>query len=281
MATPRFSFRPVMRGLFTVLLVISSSTRAQETAPASVSDQPVRVQITEESCLRTLLLLDQDMADMENRLSQQLVDKDFRVFPSAEAVPKKWVSPEEMRAAGEKANADLVLFATTKDRLKNKKEDFLLYEGECTVQIYSRVSGELLVTKTARVNGARTTDEVEAKRSAREKAVDAAAADAVERSLTKAHKILVHDAVIVNVFSESALLAIMEYMQKMEGIYHVKRLSFDRKTNEANIEIIGSPHSETVWRAYLEKLPKTKVNVRLTPNDKLHNKYPSWFQPGS
>jgi len=116
------------------------------------------------------MLLDGEMGDIENRLSQQLTDKDFRVFPNATMVGKR-VTSEQMREAGEKANADLVVYATTKDRLKNKKEDFLLYEGEATVQIYSRVSGELLVTKTARVNGTRTTDEVEAKRSAREKAV--------------------------------------------------------------------------------------------------------------
>jgi len=279
MSNSRFlSWSVVLRGLLAVFLVTGSWIRADEASAAQPSDQPVRVQITELGCLRTLMLLDGEMGDIENRLSQQLTDKDFRVFPNATMVGKR-VTSEQMREAGEKANADLVVYATTKDRLKNKKEDFLLYEGEATVQIYSRVSGELLVTKTARVNGTRTTDEVEAKRSAREKAVDSAGQEAIERSLAKAHKILVHEAVIVNVFSDSALLAIMEYMEKMQGIYNVKRLSFDRKTNEALLEIVGSPHSETVWRAYLEKLPKTKVNVQLTPNDKLRNKYPSWFQP--
>ncbi len=67
---------------------------------------------------------------------------------------------------------------------------------------------------------------------------------------------------------------------KMDGVYHVKRKSFDRQTNEALIEIIGAPHSETFWRAYLEKLPKTKVNFRLTPNDEIRTKYPSWFLSG-
>ena len=191
--------------------------------------------------------------------------------------------PEEaFRTLGEHSYLAVgLVFATATDRLKNRKEDFLLYEGEATVQIYSRVSGELLVTKTVRANGRRTSDEVEARRSAREKAVDDAATEAIERSLAKAHKILVHEAVIVNVFSDSGLLAIMEYIGKMQGVYHVKRLSFDRKTNEALVEIIGSPHSETVWRAYLEKMPKTKVNVQVTPNGALRNKYPAWFQPSS
>ena len=141
--------------------------------------------------------------------------------------------------------------------------------------------GELLVTKTVRANGKRTTDEVDAKRSARESAITEAAHQAIERSLAKAHKVLVHEAVVVNVFSDSGLLAIMEYIGKMEGVYHVRRLSFDRETNEALLEIIGSPRSETYWRAYLEKMPKTKVNVQVTPNGALHHKYPAWFQPPS
>ena len=226
------------------------------------------------------MLVDRNFADLENSLSQQLTDKDFRVFPSANMIGSR-VTPDEMKAAGEKANADLVIFATASDRLKNKKADFLLYEGESTVQIYSRVSGELLVSKTARADGRRTSDEVEAQRSARLKAVDAAAQQAIERSLAKAHKILVHEAVVVNVFSDGALLAISEYIGKMQGIYSVKRLSFDRTTNEALLEIVGSPHSETVWRAYLEKMPKTKVSTQLTTNGALRNKYPSWFQPSA
>jgi len=259
-------------------LLLAIPALAQETAKPD--DQQVRVQITEIGCLRTLLFIDAEISDLENRLAQQLTDKDFRVFPDAAMTGHRTTS-DEMRAAGEKANADLVVFATATDRLKNKKEDFLLYEAEATVQIYSRVSGELLVTKSVRATGRRTSDEVEAKRSAREKAIDDAAREAVERSLTKAHKILVHEAVIVNVYSDSALLAIEQYIGKMDGVYHVKRLSFDRKTNEAFIEIVGNPRSETYWRAYLEKLPKTKVNVRVTPNGALHSKYPSWFVPAA
>ena len=266
-------------GFVTLLAFVAAGNRGlAQVAAAKADDQQTRVQITEVGCLRTLVLIDSRIDDLENRVAQQLTDKDFRVFPSAETVGER-VTSEEMRAAGEKANADLVVFATASDRLKNQKEDFLLFEGEATVHIYSRVSGELLVTKTVRANGRRTSDEVEAKRSAREMAVDEATREAIERSLAKAHKILVHEAVIVNVFSDSALLAIMEYIGRMQGVYSVKRLSFDRTTNEALVEIIGSPHSETVWRAYLEKMPKTKVNVQVTPNGALRNKYPSWFQP--
>ena len=277
MITPRYSFRPVLSAVLGWLLAVAAPLSAQETAPKS-DDQQMRVQITELGCLRTLLLMDNAALDLEQLVAQQLTDKDFRVFPDARSTEGK-ITSDFMRDAGEQANADLVVSVRATDRLKNRKVDFALYEGEATVQIYSRVSGELLVTKTVRANGRRTTDEVEAQRSAREKAVDEATHQAIERSLARAHKILVHEAVIVNVFSDSALLAIMEYIGKMQGVYHVKRLSFDRTTNEALVEIIGSPHSETVWRAYLEKMPKTKVNVQVTPNGALRNKYPSWFQP--
>lgn len=275
MTKPRFS-PPI--GIVALLAGLFVATVGWAQAAKSGVDQQVRVQITEIGCLRTLLLIDSDISDLENLISQQLTDVDFRVFPDASMTGSRATS-EEMRVAGEKANADLVVFATAKDRLKNSKGEFLLHEGEATVQIYSRVTGELLVTKTARTNGKRTTDEVEAKRSARESALSDATHQAIERSLAKAHKVLVHEAVIVNVFSDSGLLAIMEYIGKMEGVYHVRRLSFDRKTNEALLEIIGSPRSETYWRAYLEKMPKTKVNVQVTPNGALHSKYPAWFQP--
>ena len=269
---------PRLSGIIAVLALLVAGNTGLAQMAVKADDQQMRVQITELGCLRTLIMIDGSIDDLENRVAQQLTDKDFRVFPNAEMVGSR-VTSDEMRHAGEKANADLVVFATAKDRLKNKKEDFLLYEGEATVQIYSRVSGELLVTKMVRANGRRTSDETEAKRSAREKAIDEATKEAIERSLAKAHKILIHEAVIVNVFSDSGLLAIMEYIGKMQGVYHVKRLSFDRKTNEALVEIVGSPHSETVWRAYLEKMPKTKVNVQVTPNGALRNKYPAWFLP--
>lgn len=277
MTIPRFlpqsGFAAILAGLFAV-------TANLAVAQAPAADQPVRVQITEMGCLRTLLFIDASISDLENQLAQRFTDVDYRVFPSATMTGSRATS-DEMRAAGEQANADLVVFATATDRLKNSKADFQLYEGTATVQVYSRVSGEMLVTKTVRANGKRTTDEVDAKRSAREGAIAEAAHQAIEGSLAKAHKLLIHEAVVVNVFSDSGLLAIMEYIGKMEGVYHVRRLSFDRKTNEALLEIIGSPRSETFWRAYLEKMPKTKVNVQVTPNGALHNKYPAWFQPPS
>ncbi|MDI1337980.1 MAG: hypothetical protein PSU94_17500 [Lacunisphaera sp.] len=277
MTIPRFSLQS---GFVTFLAGLLAVTANLAVAQMASADQQVRVQITELGCMRTLLFIDANMSDLENRLAQQFTDVDYRVFPSAVMTGSRTTS-DEMRAAGEKANADLVVFATVTDRQKASKGDFVIYEGTATVQIYSRVSGELLVTKEVITDGKRTTDVVNAKRTARANAVIEAAHQAIEGSLAKAHKVLVHEAVVVNVFSDGGLLAIMEYIGKMEGVYHVRRLSFDRKTNEALLEIIGSPRSETYWRAYLEKMPKTKVNVQVTPNGALHNKYPAWFQPPS
>lgn len=267
-----FHLRPF--GWLTVLCALV----APVVGSAQDEQTQMQVQITELGMLRTLMMMERESVDMEDNLAQRFTELDFRVFPEAVMTGPR-VTSAQMKAAGEEANADLIVHARTTDRVRGRKEDFVLHEGEAVVQIYSRVSGELLVSQTARANGRRTSDAFEARRSAREAALTKAADQAIARSLAKAHKILVHEAVIVNVFSEGALLAIMEYMGKMEGIYHVRRLSFDRATNEALIEIIGAPHAETTWRAYFEKLPKTRVNVQINPNDALRNKYPSWFQP--
>ena len=252
-----------------------SHTFAQNTTD---DNQQVRVQITEIGCLRTLVMVNENVDDVQDLLSQQLIDTDFRVFPAAKFVQSTPTS-EQMKAAGEEANADLIVYAQLSDRPYDDTYGSKLYEGTANVKIFSRVSGELLVSKTVHNKGKRTTDEVDAKRSARESALKLATTQAIERELSKAHKTLVHEAVIVNVYSDSALLAMMEYIGKMEGVYHVKRLKFDHDTHEALVEIIGSPRSETFWRAYLEKMPKTKVNVAVTPNGALRNKYPAWFLP--
>lgn len=111
--------------------------------------------------------------------------------------------------------------------------------------------------------------------------MDAASAAAIRNSLAQAHKILVYETLLVNVFRESALLALMEYLGKMEGVYHVRRRSFDRPNNEALIEVIGALQAETFWRAYLEGMPKPRVNFSLNPNAEVRSRYPSWFLPTS
>lgn len=144
------------------------------------------------------------------------------------------------------------------------------------MQIYSPASGELLVTQTSRVTGERKSDPVEAERSAREKAVDAATKEAITKSLEKAHKIIIYQINVSKVSDRNHLLAIKEHLAKLQGVYMVREVTYDAKKGSALIEVIGSPITQAFWRAWLEKLPKTKI-TRYVQNEGLRNKYPSWF----
>ena len=269
-------FRSFACGL---VLGLGSSVLGQP-ASDSAGDAQTRttIQITEVGCLRALLVLDRSALLAEPRVAQRLTEVDFRIFPSKKVAGSRF-SSADAKKFGEAEKADLVIYATAEAREKTALEDFCLFEGEATVQMYNALTGELIATHTARATGPRSTDATEAVRSAIEHAVDEAARSAVQQSLAQAHRMLAHEAVIVNVFSEGALLEIMEYMGKMDGVYHVRRLSYDRRAHEARLEIIGSPHNETFWRAYLEKMPKAKVNFSLNPNFQLRQKYPNWFLP--
>ncbi len=235
------------------------------------------VQITEIGMMRALLVLDSKAIDSQKVIAQRLSDSDFRVFPSATEAGST-VSMDEMKDLGQKNKADLVIYATVSTRLKNKLGDFELYEGESTVQVYSPVTGEMMVTDTVRANGERNIDEIEAERSARENTLDAATKSVVVKMLDKAQKMLVHEAVITGVYNDNQLLAIMEYMGEMQGVYGVRQVSFDRDNKIGVIDIIGNPRSETYWRAYLEKMPKAKIiKVEVIANPEIRKKYPSWF----
>jgi hypothetical protein len=263
-------------GAFAAGALAISTTWAQT---AASDPQAVRVQITEVGLLRTLVMVDENAADLEPHVINALLARDFSVFQDADLYHGR-VTAAEMTAAGERAEADLVVHARVEDRVKDKYGGTTVYEARAVVQAVNRVNGESRAMQPTKwIAGQRSSKPDRAQESARENAIVKGVDAAVESILARAHKMMVHEAVIVNVFSDSALLAIMEYMGKMQGVYHVKRKSFDRQTNEALIEIIGEPRSQTFWRAYLEGLPKTKVNVQVTPNDKLHNKYPDWFLP--
>jgi hypothetical protein len=252
---------------------------AAQPAPGSVEDQQVRVQITEVGLLRTLVMVDEASTDMHQKLVAELIKRDFSVHESPQFA-SSGITTQEMSAAGEAAGADLVIYANVTDQEIDNYAGGVRYSAKASIKVINRVTGRTLAwNDPEEIRGARSNKADRARNDARTKAINHGLKGAVEQILASAHKMVVHRAVIVNVFSDSALLAIMEYMGKMEGVYHVRRLEFDRKTNEALIEIIGSPRSQTYWRAYLEKLPKTKVNVQVTANDGLRNKYPSWFQP--
>lgn len=79
--------------------------------------------------------------------------------------------------------------------------------------------------------------------------------------------------VITNVTSESQLLAILESLGYVEGVREVRRIDFDRKTNEVLLEIIGERRRQTHWRAFLENLPKT---TKVAP-DTARKELPAWF----
>lgn len=272
------SFWPRLVGTALVTALAYAGAVATTRAETDVEATAVRIQVTELGLMRALLLLDESAAEMEGRLAERLTEVDFRLVPAASLVDGR-MTPARMREIAEREEADIVLYAKTALRELAAMQDFRIYEGEATAQLWIATTGELVGSKTQRVKGVRSTDRVNAQRSAVERSVDLVAAEAIKLSLAKAHKLLAHEAVLVNVFSESALLAIMEYIAKMDGVYHVRRRAFDRETNEALVEIIGAPHSETFWRAYMEGMPKTKVNFALNPNEEVRNKYPSWFLP--
>ncbi|PYL62724.1 MAG: hypothetical protein DMF24_03010 [Verrucomicrobia bacterium] len=239
------------------------------------------VQITELGTMRTLLLLDPQAMPIEKLIAQRLTEVDFRVFPSAQAVEER-VSSAQMREIGTENKADLVLYATASVRQKNSMGEFQLFEGEATAQIFSPVSGEMFVSQTNRALGTRSVDEVEAQRSAVEKAVDEATQEAINRGLKKVYKTIVHRAIVTNVKDYDRVLIIIAYMEKMKGIYHVRQLSFDPKTHVLELEIIGAPRAESEWRAYLDRMPRTRVVVKVKPIPEVHRggkQYPSWFHP--
>jgi len=243
----------------------------------------VSVQITELGNMRTLLLLDPRALPLEKLIEQRLTEVDFRVFPSAKAIANR-VSSEEMRKIGEENKADLVVYATADLRPKSSMGDFKLFEGEATIQIYSPVSGEIMVSQTNRATGNRSVDEMDAQRSAVEKAVDEATREAINRGLGKVQKIIVHRAIVTDVHNNDHLLTIIAYLQKMQGIYHVRQLSFDPKTHVAELEILAAPRADDEWRAYLERMPRTKVVVtykKASDGQRERKQYPSWFHPTS
>jgi hypothetical protein len=248
--------------------------------PAAQPDSETRtaVQITELGCMRVLLLLDDTARDLEKLAAQRLSDVDFRLFPAARGISGR-VTSEAMRVRGAEEKADLVFHATVSSREKSKLQDFVIFEGEATVQIYSPISGELLVTHTSRTSGVRNVDRVEAERSARERALDAASREAITKSLEKAHKILVYRADLEGVRSHNHLLALMEHIQKEKGVYHVRQLNFDAEKKVARIEIVASPKSESFWRAHVENMPATKV-VTYVQNKEVRDRFPSWFSTG-
>ena len=256
-----------------------------ETAPQKDSAERVGmgVVLTQVGLMRTLLVLDSSSLDAEKLVAQRLSDAQFRVFPSAKTVTSR-VDSEQMKVIGDEAQADLVVFVTASSKEKAPLGNFKLFEGEGTVQFYSPVTGELAVTHTARTTGPRKTDGAEAERSAKEAAVDLAVKEAIVKTLEKAQKLIVHRAVLTGVQSNTDLLAFMESIAKMKEVYSVRRVSWDPKSKQAEIEIIASPRADSFWRVQIENMPKVKITkfqyvVEQTPAPKPDTgNLPNWIK---
>jgi hypothetical protein len=251
-------------------------------APAQVNpdlqtDQEITMHIKEVGLLRTLIITSPDSRDLANQVRQRFVDSEYEVYTDAINLSGN-VTSAQMRAAGERENADMIVYARISgDRLRSNASGFKLYEATAVVQVFNRVTGREVVTKEVRASGIRHPDDFEARRSAREKAMQQATREAQQRTLDRMNSMMVHHFVVVNIFSESDLLAKMEYLGKMEDVYDVRRLDYDRFTREAKIEVIARPRSRNFWRAYMEKMPKTKVSVDIIQNESARRTIPDWF----
>jgi hypothetical protein len=239
------------------------------------------VQVTELGCMRATFVFDENAAEFETQVTEAFSDADFRVFSKGNVVQGR-VEPRDLHEIGNDRYADLVVYTTIAGREKPALGKLKLFEATCTMQVYNPMSEELLVSETARLEGKRHADEVEALRSATEGAVAAATKELIMKTLEKAHKILVHEAQLKGVENHQHLLQIMEYTAKLKGVYHVRQMTYDKTTGLAVIEIIGAPQTESFWRAYLNNLPKREKwiidvkHIRIVQNEKLRQKNPDW-----
>jgi len=239
------------------------------------------VQVTELGCMRATFVFDENAAAFETPVTEAFSDADFRVFSKGNVVQGR-VEPKALHEIGNDRYADLVVYTTIAGREKPALGKLKLFEATCTMQVYNPMSEELLVSETARLEGKRHADEVEALRSATEGAVAAATKELILKTLEKAHKILVHEAQLKGVEDHQHLLQIMEYTAKLKGVYHVRQMTYDKTNGLAVIEIIGAPQTESFWRAYLNNLPKREKwiidvkHIRIVQNEKLRQKNPDW-----
>ncbi len=227
--------------------------------PKAEPEDKVRdaVQVTELGLMRTLVVFDEDIDDSLVRIvNQRLSDVHFRVFESAVRT-KPGATADELKALGTKHHADLVLHAAVTAREKQALGEAKLYEAEATVQFLSPVNGELLITQTGRADGVRKFDEVEAKRSATEKVLDSVVQEAAVKALEKSNKIIVYEVTLSGVANATHLLAIKDHIAKLQGVYHVRELSYEAKSRISTLEVMGSPKMLTFLKAHLETLPKS------------------------
>jgi hypothetical protein len=251
-------------------------------APVDPSRLKQGVQITELGCMRTMTVFEKNSLDVEKLITQRLSDVDFRVFGPYETTGNLLPDATKCRDLGNDRKADLVVLTSVTSRELNKLGNFVIYEAEATVRIYSPISSEITVIHTSRMKGERHTSAFDAERSAREKAAGAAAGEAITKSLEKAHKILVHEAVFTGVHDRAHFDKILDYLRGTKRFYNVRQMSYDAAKKIAIVEIVGAPASENEWRTIISQVPthtqvKEKVTIQFIKNEEIRQKYPSWF----
>ena len=212
-------------------------------------------------------------SDLAAIAKQRLVEAGVQVFDRKERSDS---SRAVDRTTSNRDGADLRLTLSATVAERDRWEDFILAEGEAMLTLVRSGSDEVLCSEIQRANGRRTSIRDAALGSARHEAFARALDRIIGRIVEDRRVPIVRDAVIVNVFSEKALLAIMEYLAKLDGVREVRRLSFNRTTNEAHIELVGVPGIEAFWRAYLEDMPKTLVESRETDSSGGAG-FPTWL----
>jgi hypothetical protein len=254
-----------------------ASQLAAQPAPGSAAGQNSRIHVSEIGLLRTLVLVDENSTDMHQRLVSELLKRDFFVHEAPQYAAST-ITTQEMTAAGEAAQADLVIFASVKDQEIDNYGGGVRYSAEASVKIVNRVTGRTVAwNDPEEIRGARSNKPDRARKDARTKAILHGVTGAVEQVLASSYKMVVHTAVITDVFTEADLLRKMEDIARLPEIYHVRRLEFNRETNEAKVEIIGAPRSATFWRAHIEQhMSKTELSG-VDPNSSLGKHIPNWF----
>ncbi len=215
------------------------------------------VQVTELGLMRTLVVFDEGMDEsLVKIVNQRLSDAHFRVFESPVRTPKSGHTAAHLKQLADKTHADLVLHASVTSREKKAFGKAKLYEAEATVKIINPVNGELMVTQTGRANGVRKFDEIDAKRSATEKVLDAVVKEAAVKALEKSNKIIIYEVEIAKVPSNRHVLRIKDHIAKLQGVYHVREISYDAARLISTLEIMGSPKMLTFIKAHIETMPK-------------------------
>ncbi|HYC72191.1 MAG TPA: hypothetical protein VEB66_13340 [Opitutaceae bacterium] len=269
-------FRPLKSAGAIAALAFAASVSAQ--SPAPVADGPVGIRITEQSLLRTLVITDEASRDIEQHFVRALVERDFAVQEDTE-YPSRPLNAAAMKEAGERANADLVIYATVEDRKLDSYGGTHVYRAQSTIRAVNRATGETLsINPPGFVRGQRSSSEDIARENARNAAIEKGVDEALKTLMARAHRMMIYKVALVGVFSETQLLKHMEDIGKLKGVYYVKRLEFDRRTNEALLEVIATPGSQAFWRAYVEQMPKVQL-LGYDPNMTVQNHYPAWFQP--